>query len=75
MNRDSEGQIAKNFTALKNNIGSLGTWLNNITEQSLTIDYFVIQPAEDKLPKANGNILQELGFELKAFVYSFVYNG
>ncbi len=75
MNRDSEGQIAKNFTALKNNIGSLGTWLNNITEQSLTIDYFVIQPAEDKLPKANGNFFQEFAFEIKAFLYSFVYNG
>lgn len=75
MNRDSEGQIAKNFTALKNNIGSLGTWLNNITEQSLTIDYFIIQPAEDKLPKANGNFLQEFAFEVKAFVYSFIYNG
>ena len=75
MNRDSEGQIAKNFTALKNHIGTLGTWLNNITEQSLTIDYIVVQPAGDKLPKANGNFFQEFAFEVKAFAYSFVYNG
>lgn len=75
MNRDSEGQIAKNFTALKSNIGSLGTWLNDIKKQALTIDYFVIQPAEANLPKANGNFFQEAWFEIQAFVYSFIYDG
>lgn len=75
MNRDSEGQIAKNFTALKSNIGSLGTWLNNIMKQSLTIDYFIIQPAGEKLPKANGNFFQNAWFEIRAFVGSFYYDG
>lgn len=75
MNKDSEGQIAKNFTALKSNIGSLGTWLNNIKKQALTIDYFVIQPAGNSLPKANGNFFQNAWFEIKAFAYSFFYDG
>ena len=75
MNKDSEGQIAKNFTALKSNIGSLGTWLNNMMKQSLTIDYFVIQPAGGNLPKSNGNFFQEAWFEIQAFVYSFIYDG
>ena len=75
MNKDSEGQIAKNFTALKSNIGSLGTWLNNMMKQALTIDYFEIQPADEGLRKANGNFFQEAWFEIKAFIYSFIYDG
>lgn len=75
MNKDSEGQIAKNFTALKSNIGSLGTWLNDMMKQALTIDYFEIQPANENLRKANGNFFQEAWFEIKAFIYSFIYDG
>ena len=75
MQSSSETQIAKNFSALKNYIGALGTMLNDMLKQSLKIDYFIIQPEGEKLPKANGTFFDELWFEIQGFVSSFVYDG
>jgi ABC-type glycerol-3-phosphate transport system substrate-binding protein len=72
MAADSERQIAKNFSALKSYIGNLGTWLNDIGQQALILDYFVIQPAGNELPKGEGNFFQSAWFEIQKFVYSFI---
>lgn len=72
MAKDSEGQIAKNFDALKTDIGNLGTWLNNMQKQALTLDYILIQPATEKLPKAEANFFQDAWFEIQSFFYSFI---
>lgn len=72
MAKDSEGQIAKNFSSLKSNIGTLGTWVNNIQKQALTLDYILVQPAGDALPKAEANFWQDLWFEVQAFWFSFI---
>ncbi|MBQ8403165.1 MAG: extracellular solute-binding protein [Clostridia bacterium] len=74
MAKDSEGQIAKNFTSLKSNIGTLGTWVNNIQKQALTLDYILIQPEGDALPKAEANFWQDLWFEVQSFWFSFFKN-
>lgn len=71
MARDSEGQIAKNFESLKSNIGTLGTWINNMQKQSLAFDYILIQPAGEELPKAEANFLQDAWYEIQSFFYSF----
>ena len=71
MARDSERQIAKNFTQLKSYIGNLGTWINGLSEQSLILDYFVIQPAGGEMPKAEGNFFQNAWYEIQMFFYSF----
>ena len=75
MQSNSETQIAKNFSALKNYIGALGTMLNDMLKQSLKVDYILIQPEGDKLPKSNGTFFDELWFEIQGFVSSFVYDG
>ena len=72
MAADSERQIAKNFSALKSYIGNLGTWLNDIGQQALILDYFVIQPAGNELPKGEGNFFQSAWFEIQKFIYSFI---
>lgn len=72
MAADSERQIAKNFSALKSYIGNLGTWINDIGQQALILDYFVIQPAGNELPKGEGNFFQSAWFEIQKFVYSFI---
>ena len=71
MARDSERQIAKNFTQLKSYIGNLGTWINGLSEQSLILDYFVIQPAGGEMPKAEGNFFENAWYEIQMFFYSF----
>ncbi len=72
MAANSERQIAKNFAQLKSYIGNLGTWLNDINQQSLIMDYLLIQPAGEKLPKAEGNAFQNFWYEIQMFVYSFI---
>lgn len=76
MASNSETQIAKNFSALKTNIGSLGTWLNTMQSQALMLDYMVLQPAGTKLDtktyKAVGNFFENFGFEISAFLWSFI---
>ncbi len=72
MAADSERQIAKNFSALKSYIGNLGTWINDISQQALILDYFLIQPAGNELPKGEGSFFQNAWFEIQKFIYSFI---
>jgi ABC-type glycerol-3-phosphate transport system substrate-binding protein len=72
MGADSERQIAKNFSQLKSYIGNLGTWINNIGQQALILDYFVVQPAGNAVPKGEGNFFQNAWYEIQMFFYSFI---
>lgn len=70
-----EDKIASNLTNLKDNLGTLGTWLQTSAEQPLEIDYIVIEaPGTDvtKAHKANDNFFQSVWFELVQFACSFV---
>lgn len=72
MASDSEKQIAKQFSALKSYIGNLGTMLNLIAAQSLQLDYLVVRsPENTQKLKANGNVFQNIWYELSRFVSSF----
>ncbi len=66
-----EDEVARNMDQLKSYIGTLGTWLNNVRNQPVLWDYLVIQPAGEKLPKAEANFFQAAGFEISSFVMSF----
>ncbi len=66
-----EDEIAANLKNLKTDIGTLGTWINNIKKQPLEIDYILVQPASAELPKAEGNFFQAFAHEIKQFVGSF----
>ncbi len=66
-----EDEVARNMQNLKSNIGTLGTWLNNVRNQPVLIDYIQIQPTGEKLPKAEANFFQAAGFEISSFVMSF----
>lgn len=70
-----EDKIASNLTNLKDNLGTLGTWLQTSTEQPLELDYIVLeQPGADaaEAHKANDNFWQSLVFEVVRFARSFV---
>ena len=66
-----EDEIAKNFATFKSDIGSLGTWIYNATEQPLELDYLQFQSPETKAPAANASTLQSAGYEFRQFIASF----
>jgi len=70
-----EDDVARNLNNLKNNIGTLGTWIQTAMKQPLEIDYIQIQGADSskkQLPKAKDGVFQAIGFELAQFGLSFV---
>ncbi|MBQ8743275.1 MAG: extracellular solute-binding protein [Clostridia bacterium] len=69
-----ESKIAANLSNLKENLGSIGTWIQNGAKQPLEVDYIVIRtPQGNKnLPKANANFWESLWFEICQFFKSFV---
>ncbi len=66
-----ESEIAANLNNLKSYIGNLGTWLNTVKAQSVTLDYVAVQPDGTKLPPAEANFFESAWFEICAFVASF----
>jgi len=72
--KDAERQIAKNLTNLKENLGTLGTWLMTTKNQPLEIDYIMItsgNSTKKALPRANANFWESLKYEIKMFMASF----
>ena len=66
-----ESEVAKNLLNLKSNIGTLGTWLNNVKQQGLLMDYVNIQPLGAEQPRENANFFESAVFEISAFFVSF----
>ena len=66
-----EDKIASNLDNLKENLGTLGTWLQNSKNQPLEVDYILINAVGAKLPEATDNLWQTLKFEVSQFFRSF----
>lgn len=66
-----EDEIAPNLANLKSYIGTLGTWINTAKQQSITVDYYQIQPPQSRLPRSNANFFQSAWYEIRSFVASF----
>lgn len=64
--------IAKQWSALKDNIVALGSWSLSMKDQPLEIDYILLSSETNKLPKTKPNFLKKMGFEIKKFFASFV---
>lgn len=72
MGKDPENQIAPNLSSLKTYVGTLGTWINDSKEQSLTVDSFTVQSPDAELPEADAGFFKAAWFEISAFFKSFV---
>ena len=66
-----EDEIAKNLSDLKTQLGTVGSWVINAKDQPLQLDYIIIQPAGEKLPNAEANFFQAMGYEFGQFFGSF----
>ena len=70
---NDDDKVAPNLSTLKDNIGSLGTWVQTARSQPLLLDYIQVQSADDKeVPKANAGFFTALKYELSSFVMSFI---
>lgn len=68
----AEDKIAANMGNLKENLGTLGTWLNTSMSSPLQLDYIIVQSVGAELPKANDNIWQTIWFEIQMFINSWI---
>ena len=64
-------KIPKEFSAFKNNIGNLGSWLLSAREQPLEVDYILVSENNYKVPDAESNIFVGLGHQIAMFFSSF----
>lgn len=66
-----EDEIAKNLGQLKSQIGTLGSWVNDVKNQPLELDWIDVQPAGAPLGRAEANFFQAFWYELRQFFSSF----
>ena len=64
--------IAKQWTAFKDNIVSLSSWILTMSEQPLEIDYMLVCGSETPEPKVDPGFFESLVHELRQFGASFV---
>lgn len=58
----------------RDNVGALGTWMQQTMEQPLQIDFIIVASPEQELPKASPTVIQTLIHEVKAFSASFTHD-
>ena len=68
-----EYEIPAKLSSLKSYLGTLGTWLNQSRNSSVTVDYVDVCFVENKdnLPDPDGNFFQRAWFEITSFFHSF----
>ncbi len=64
-------KIQKSLSNFSSNISALGTWIQNVSKQALTVDYLMVHGDNNKSPKANSNIFVTKWFGIRGFFPSF----
>ncbi|MCR5154782.1 MAG: extracellular solute-binding protein, partial [Lachnospiraceae bacterium] len=64
-------RIAKEYNNFSTNISAVSSWMLQLDEQPLQLDYICLVGEGAKLPKAEGNIFQNLAHGIAGFVGSF----
>lgn len=64
-------EIAGKFSSFKDNIAALASWVLEMSNQPLCMDYIAIVPENGKAPKAEGGFFNKLAYQGKLFLASF----
>ena len=64
-------RITESFTNFKDNITSLGTAMQNMSESKLDVDLIMITGENVKVPAVHENIFQSIGHEIRSCVSSY----
>ena len=74
MNKD-HNQVASLFTNYKDAIAAMGTWINDMSQNPLELDYFVVASKDyfegNEMPNADATFFAKALHELRAFIASF----
>lgn len=72
---ENHNQVASLFTNYKDAIASMGTWINDMSQNPLELDYFVVASKDyiegTEMPTADANFFAKALHELRAFIASF----
>lgn len=63
--------VQKRLSQFKINVGSVGSWILEVREQPLEIDYLALASTDIDLPAANASGLKKAGHEISSFLHSF----
>jgi ABC-type glycerol-3-phosphate transport system substrate-binding protein len=63
--------IQNRMTQFRDNVGALGTWINDTRNQPFEIDYFVISSPGAEIPKAEASFFRRVLHEISSFIASF----
>ncbi len=64
--------VTEELNQLKNNISALGTWLVNVADMPLEVDYIVLSPAGGELPRVKESFLSSVWYGTVRFFSTFV---
>lgn len=48
----------------------MGTWINDMREQPLALDYIIVSAPDSQLPRVQANFFESLVHEVSAFIAS-----
>lgn len=68
---ENEKNLQNDLTAFESNISSLGTFVLSLSEQTLSVDYFIVGGTEAEIPKASSNFFESVYHEIILFFASF----
>ena len=68
---DRPDTVAQQLDSFKMNVGGLGTWIQTVREQPLTLDYLVVSSPGEELPRAASTTLETIRHETGAFIASY----
>jgi ABC-type glycerol-3-phosphate transport system substrate-binding protein len=63
--------VQKRLSQFKINVGSVGSWILEVREQPLEIDYLALASSDIDLPAANASRIEKAGHEISSFLHSF----
>ena len=66
--------VTKDLANFKTNLSSLGTWMLDIQEQTLTVESFYIYTKDQKLPRAEASFFKSTWFGIRGFFGSFFFD-
>ncbi len=64
-------EIPARLSAFKNNISALGTWVIDMQEQKLQLDYLYLRSPDVAVPKAEAGVLSRMWYSVRRFFASF----
>ncbi|MRI66651.1 extracellular solute-binding protein [Gracilibacillus thailandensis] len=63
--------VARQLDSFKMNVGGLGTWIQTVREQPMTLDYLIISSPNEEMPRATATTIEKAKHEVGAFFASY----